>query len=204
MKNIIFYIFLIPGIGLKAQEHYVFSPISSINGLSDNRVRTICQLPDKRMIVITEGLVNIYDGATFRYMHYDEQQAYSLSKYSGFHRAYVDNENHLWLKNQYKLMLFDIQTERFTPNLDSIFLLQGIKKHVVNLFIDTEDNIWYLTENDELFFRNNKNKKTNLFLTDKEKGHRPKNGRCPLRSQILNRIPNLLSAERPKQAKVVF
>src|SRR5512145_1327635 len=73
LKIIILFISLILSTHIQAQEHYVFSSISSINGLSDNRVRTLCQLPDRRMIVVTEGLVNIYDGVAFRYMHYDEQ-----------------------------------------------------------------------------------------------------------------------------------
>lgn len=149
---------------IQAQEHYVFSSISSINGLSDNRVRTLCQLPDRRMIVVTEGMVNIYDGAAFRYMHYDEQRAYSLPKYSGYHRAYVDNENRLWLKNQRKLMLFDIRKELFTPEIDSIFISQGITEPVTNLFADAKNNFWYVTAKDDLYLRNSKDSKANLFL----------------------------------------
>lgn len=166
MKYILLLLFSLHSIRLSAQEHYVFSPISSINGLSDNRVRTICQLPDKRMIIVTEGLVNIYDGASFHYIRYDEQQAYALSEYSGYHRAYVDHENHLWLKNQYKLMLFDMRREMFSPNIDSVFRSQGIKDHVVNLFVDSENNTWYVTESDKLFFRNSRNKKTSIFLSN--------------------------------------
>ncbi|MDP4208213.1 MAG: response regulator [Bacteroidota bacterium] len=166
MKLIFCIIFFLLSLGLTAQEHYVFSPISSTNGLSDNRVRTICQLPDSRMVFVTEGLVNIYDGATFRYMHYNEQQAYPLSCYSGYHHTYVDNENHLWLKNQYKLMLFDLRTELFSPNIDSVFLSQGIKNKVTNLFVDNQGNLWYVTENDKLYFRNGKSKKTSLCLSN--------------------------------------
>ncbi len=149
---------------IQAQEHYAFSSISSINGLSDNRVRTLCQLSDRRMIIVTEGLVNIYDGAAFRYMHYDEQRAYSLPKYSGYHRTYVDNENRLWLKNRFKLMLFDIRKELFNPGIDSVFVSQGIKDPVVNLFADTKNNFWYVTAKDALYFRSSKDKKASLFL----------------------------------------
>jgi signal transduction histidine kinase/DNA-binding response OmpR family regulator len=166
MKNAVFFILLFVSFRLTAQEHYVFSPISSINGPSDDRVRTLCQLPDGRMIIITEGLVNIYDGATFRYMHYNEQQAYPLAKYSGYHRAYVDIENHLWLKNQYKLMLFDIRTESFAPNIDSVFSSQNIRGHVVDLFMDTGHNFWYVTANDELIYRPGKSARAEHFLSN--------------------------------------
>ncbi len=166
MKTAVLFIFLFLFSQLYAQEHFAFSPISSINGLSDNRVRTICQLNDGRMVIVTEGLVNIYDGATFRYMHYNEQKAYPLINYSGGHHAYVDNENHLWVKNQQKLMLFDIQTELFTANIDSVFNSLGVKFRVVDFFIDSEHNHWYLTQNDELIFRDNQENNTRLFLTN--------------------------------------
>lgn len=121
------------------------------------------------MVIVTEGMVNLYDGATFRYMHYNEQKAYPLISYSGWHHAYVDNENHLWLKNQHKLMLFDIRTGLFAANIDSVFSAQGIKGQVVNFFIDSERNLWYVTQNDELIFRDNQGKETSLFLTNVSK-----------------------------------
>ena len=57
-------------------------------------------------------------------------------------------------------MLFDIRTELFVPDIDSVFSSQGIKKHVVDLFVDSRHNLWYVTEKDELFCRDSKNKKT--------------------------------------------
>ena len=169
IKQTVLVIFFLLSSRLYAQEHFVFSPVSSVNGLSDNRVRTICQLTDGRMVIVTEGLVNLYDGATFRYMHYNEQKAYPLLSYSGWHHTYVDNENHLWLKNQHKLLLFDIRKELFTANIDSVFSSQGIKSQIVDFFMDSERNYWYITQNDELLFRDNQGKETSLFLTNVSK-----------------------------------
>ena len=166
MKKVYIFLFII-NFGLtQAQEHFVFSPISSINGLSDNRVRTICQLTDGRMVIVTEGLVNIFDGASFHYMHYDEQKAYPLNDYSGWHHLYVDNENHLWLKNQYKLMLFDIRTEMSISNIDSVFTSLGLNGEIEDFFLDSDRNFWFVTKNDELIFRDSKSKNTKLFLTN--------------------------------------
>jgi len=166
MKHLAFLLFLLIFTRVFAQEHVVFSPINSLNGLSDNRVRTICQLVDGRMVVITEGLVNIYDGANFHAMHYNEQKAYQLERYSGYHRAYVDNENFLWLKNQHNLMLFDVRTQLFIPNIDSVFVAQGVKSHVADLFMDTDFNYWLISEKNELLFRNSQTKNIRIFLTD--------------------------------------
>lgn len=165
MKNTLIIICFFVCLNSVAQEHYVFSPINSFDGLSDNRVRTICQLPDGRMVVITEGLVNIYDGTNFRYIHYDDRKAYCLNDFSAWHRTYLENVKRLWLKVQHKLFLFDISTELFVPNTDSIFKNQGLKSHVKDLFMDTDHGFWYVTENDELVYRQFGDNKTNLFLT---------------------------------------
>jgi signal transduction histidine kinase/DNA-binding response OmpR family regulator/ligand-binding sensor domain-containing protein len=165
MKNALIIICLLISCQLTAQRNFVFSPINSNNGLSDNRVRTINQLFDGRMVIVTEGLVNIYDGVSFRYMHYDERKAYSLTNYSGWHHVYIDKDKRLWLKNQHKLFIFDIRKELFVPNADSVFAAQGVKSHVNDFFMDTEHNFWYVTKNDELIYRHNEHNKTTIFLT---------------------------------------
>ena len=71
----------------------VFSTINANKGLSDNRMLRIGQLNDGRMVFITEGLVNIFNGTDFSYIHFNEREAYELSNYSGFHRVYIDNNN---------------------------------------------------------------------------------------------------------------
>jgi len=164
MKNRLIFICLFVSICAIAQDNYVFSPINSSNGLSDNRVRNISQLPDGRMVIVTEGLVNIYDGANFSYIHYDDRKAYFLNDFSAWHRVYIDNDNRLWLKFQHKLFLFDISKEQFIQNTDSIFKNQGIKNSVKDFFVDTDLSFWYVTGNDELLYRSKKNNKAQLFL----------------------------------------
>lgn len=164
MKHLAFLLFLLIFTRVFAQEHVVFSPISSINGLSDNRVRTICQLADGRMVVITEGLVNIYDGTSFEYMHYNELQSYQLPHYAGYHRAYVDNQNRLWLKNQHKLMLFDIGTEQYVPNVDSVLRSLKIEKPIANFFMDTDFNLWLVGTNNELILHDGQTHETRIFI----------------------------------------
>lgn len=165
MRNIFILLYLMVYAHLIAQENFVFSSINSNNGLSDNRVRSICQLPDGRMIFITPGLVNIYDGSDFQYMHFNDQKSYPLESYSGWHRAYVDNESRLWIKNQYKLMVFDIRDEIFIENADSIFAVQGINETISDFFIDTHHNFWYLTDKHNLYYRESGIPLAKLFLS---------------------------------------
>jgi len=106
---------------LFAQEHIVFSSINANNGLSDNSVRSICQLHDGRMVIVTLGMLNIYDGSSFLHLHYSDEKAYPLSKFYGWHITYIDSKDNIWLKNQYKLYLFDVRKESYVPNIDSIY-----------------------------------------------------------------------------------
>jgi len=165
MKNALLLVLLIASFRLTAQDNYVFSPINSNDGLSDNRVRNISQLPDGRMVIITEGLVNLYDGARFRYIHYDDRKAYRLANYTGWHHTYIDGDKRMWVKNHKKLFIFDLRKELFIPNVDSIFTAEGVNHVVSDLFMDTEQNFWYLTQNDDLYYRKNGTVKTTLFLS---------------------------------------
>lgn len=151
---------------LLAQEHIVFSSINANNGLSDNSVRSICQLHDGRMVIVTLGMVNIYDGSSFLHLHYSDEMAYPLNKFYGWHITYIDSKDNIWFKNQYKLYLFDVRKESYVPNIDSIFFSYGIKDHVTDFIIDSEYNFWFITDKNGLLFRKRYEKRANLFIND--------------------------------------
>ena len=47
---------------------FLFTTINASQGLSDNQIRYILQLPDGRMVFTTSGNVNLYDGVHFSYL----------------------------------------------------------------------------------------------------------------------------------------
>lgn len=139
-------IFLLSISAIRAQsDNFVFSPINVLQGLSDNRVRYILQLPDGRMVFKTSGNINIYDGARFKYIHQTSQDIYPLKAYDGFYRIYQGKEDLLWIKDHYKLMCVDLRSEKYVSNLDSYFKKKGFKKTVEDLFMDSNKNLWFLT-----------------------------------------------------------
>lgn len=117
------------------------------------------------MVFATEGLVNIYDGTEFSYLHADDSKAYHVPNYNGFHRFYIDDENRLWLKNQTKLACFNLLTELFIPNIDSLFQSCGIVNPVIDFYVDSNQNSWYLTNTTDLFFKRKGDKKATVFIT---------------------------------------
>ena len=128
----------------------VFSPIDATRGLSGNQVRNITQLPDGRMLITTAGQFNLYDGTGFTYLHYRPEHICKLSAYEGFHHVYIDNRGYVWMKNRYMLMAVDIVNERMLERPDSLLAQWGVRGGLKDFFMDTEKNLWLVTEADEL------------------------------------------------------
>jgi len=149
-----------------AQEFNAFTPIGSNEGLSDNEVRNITQLGDGRMVIITQGTVNIYNGSTFRYIHLNAQRFYNLPAYAGFHRSYVDGEGRLWIKNVHKLILVDMLKERFEPKADSVLASLGVNEPLADFFMDDTKSFWMVTAKGKLLYRNASTHQTKSFLND--------------------------------------
>lgn len=133
-----------------AEKHCVFTPINGTHGLSGNKVRNITQLPDGRMMITTEGLLNLYDGTNFSYLHYDREAICRLSDYSGFHHEYIDAHGYMWLKNQRQLMVVDIGRECFIERPDSLLALWGIDTPMKDFFMDKTKDLWVITDKDDL------------------------------------------------------
>ena len=116
------------------------------------------------MVFSTEGLINIYDGTEFSYLHADDNKAYDLPNYIGFHSISIDDGNRLWLKNQKKLTCFDLHTEKFIGNIDSLFQRFGVKDKVIDFFVDSYQNSWYLSNSNDLYFRKKGQKQAKVFI----------------------------------------
>ena len=148
---------------IHAQQHLVFTPIDSKNGLSENRIRNIEQLKDGRMVITTEGVTNIYDGTSFKHLHLKEKNICPLTGYRGFHHGYVDKD-YMWMKNGGRLMLIDIQHECFVPTPGNILASMDIREPIADFFMDAGKNYWVLTTSDKLLYHNAQKGKTSVFL----------------------------------------
>ena len=161
--RLLLFIVLLLNSPLHAQDHYAFTPIDCSDGLSGNRVRNIIQLRDGRIAINANEIVSIYDGTSFQYFHYNKSNIIPLNDYVGHHRIYV-NEDYLYIKDWYKLMVININEERFEQHLDSLFKSYGVKGALVNFFVDEAGNYWMLTDDDVLLYRDYASGKTVEFL----------------------------------------
>ena len=90
---------------------FLFTSINTAQGLSDNQIRYILQLPDGRMVFTTNGNVNLYDGVHFSYLHRTAEDISPLKQYEGCYRIYQCGDSLLWIKDYHKLMCIDLHQE---------------------------------------------------------------------------------------------
>lgn len=147
-----------------AQHFDAFTTIESINGLSENSVRSIDQLPDGRMAVLTRGMLNLYNGSSFQYIHLNDENLYQLPGYSGFHHIYIENEGRFWIKKKGQLMLVDMVREQFELQPEKVLTSLGITEPLADFFMDSERDLWLITLSGKLLYRSHKQKRTITFL----------------------------------------
>ena len=134
-----------------AINQYKFRLIDIVDGLSDNQIRELSITPDGRIAVRTAPIMNIYNGTTFEYFHYDKKQKY-VWNYNRPTKEYYDNQGRIWMKELGYLLLLDLNTNKFNYNISEELATLGITKRLKNLFIDDSKNYWFLTEDNTFTF----------------------------------------------------
>ncbi|MCD8237019.1 MAG: helix-turn-helix domain-containing protein [Prevotellaceae bacterium] len=124
---------------------WVFTRKSTAHGLSDNQVQHILQLRDGRMAVTTKGNVNLFDGSSFKYIHYAGNCEYALTDYKGAYHVYEDSCRRLWMKDYGRLRCFDLAHTRYVTNIDSLLRSFRPEGKVTDLFVDSDGGIWLVT-----------------------------------------------------------
>lgn len=126
----------------KAQPH-MFTHMDAFDGLSDNKIQHILQLPDGRMVFTTPLTVNLYDGMRFRYFSAGRMQQTAVPAYTGAYHVYQGEGDLLWIKDYQKLFCFDVRRERFLDRPGRLLQqLNSSRLAVSDIFLDTQKTIW--------------------------------------------------------------
>jgi AraC-like DNA-binding protein len=123
----------------------VFTRLSAADGLNDNQVQQLLQLPDGRMAITTFGNLSFYDGAGFTYIHRQEGMGYPLEKYIGSYDVTADGCGRLWIKDMHRLLCMDLRKQRYVADIQPLFYGMGVRDSAQNVFIDRRKNIYVLT-----------------------------------------------------------
>lgn len=140
------WLFCMPSVAGTVVDDAVFTRISSVDGLSDNHVQHILQLPDGRMAFTTLGNINLYDGWRFRYIHRSDEAVCPLKGYSGAYHVYIDSNDRLWVKKWRHLWCLDLRHEAYVRQPSDIFRQLGLSDEVTDLFVDGQKKLWLVTE----------------------------------------------------------
>lgn len=123
-------------------DEQLFRKIDIQNGLSDNSIQHILQLPDGRIATTTRKCINVYDGSSFRYIYPTQGENRELPDYRGAYHVYVDGSNLLWVKEFQRVRCFDLKYFSYVENIDSIFASLGVEDPVGDLFVDSKHHLW--------------------------------------------------------------
>lgn len=154
-------------------QHLVFSPVEGREQLNEEKIRNIIQLKDGRMAVFTEGMLNLYDGSGFKTIPIDDENTTALKNYTGFHHTYLEN-NRLWFKNLGKLAIVDLEKEHTLINPKSFLQTLGFNHTTLDVYIDSSEDIWVLTDSYQLLHKINHTREIETFLKDVRPKENPK------------------------------
>lgn len=135
---------------LVAQPSDDFSPRytlhSTADGLGDNHVQHVMQLPDGRMAVTTWGGINLYDGSQYVRPLRTEQSVAHIAEHKGSFQVMLDSDERLWVKRWQQLWCYDLRQGRYVEQFDSLFaqLRPSGSGQVRNLFVDSRRHLWLL------------------------------------------------------------
>ncbi|MCQ2096071.1 MAG: helix-turn-helix domain-containing protein [Bacteroidaceae bacterium] len=125
-----------------------YSYFNVTDGLSDNRVTSLMQLPDQRMLITTSSGIDVYDGNRFYSYGVGEIPSTRLEKYTGCYHLYVDNHQRLWIKNWHSVRCIDMVTKRQCSDFAELWKTIGVRDSVEDLFVDSYvRHLWVVSGN---------------------------------------------------------
>lgn len=129
-------IMLLCAITCSAQQ-YVFSPLDTSDGLSDNFVFHVMQLHDGRIVVTTQNSIDLWNGKNFQHIRKDSLSSTPLPGYQGAYHVYADKNNHLWVKDYQRLWCYDAQLKP---------LQDCLPDSADDVFVDDQGEVYFVQQ----------------------------------------------------------
>lgn len=120
------------------------------DGLFNNQVRAMTNMPDGRILVLTEGMFCLYNGHSFENLACDLTRAYPLGMHNNC-RTYDTADGLLWAKDFYRLYLIDTHTCRFHTDIAERLAPSGVTEALNDFIIDGDRQAWLITQSGKLY-----------------------------------------------------
>lgn len=103
------------------------------HGLSESRIRKICQMPDGRIAVATTSTVDVFDGTRFFSFQLDPSCAYPLELYHDKRQLTCDTTGRIWLRNKGQLFVVDARRGELVKDVGNLIKKLGLSdKEIAN------------------------------------------------------------------------
>lgn len=135
----------------------VWHHLDTSEGLFNNQVRFMVNMPDGRILVFTEGMFNLYNGHHFEQLDCDLTKTYPLGWHNNC-RTYDNGDGLLWAKDFYRLYLIDTYTYRFHTDIAERLAPSGVTEELNDFIVDTDGQAWLITQSGKLYRYDWKNK----------------------------------------------
>lgn len=142
------------------ESPYVFRHIDITAGLSDNYVKGVFPLPDGRIGIRSTLLLSLFGGVGYADFPFTFREEYPIAYNHMIPDQYVDSEQRVWMKERGVLRVFDLTTEQYVVDVDSLLLQFGLKEKVKDMFADSEGRCWFLTDESSSTYRYDGKEKT--------------------------------------------
>lgn len=129
----------------KIEKNDYFRVLNQSQGLSDNNILQMMQLPSGKLAVRTQRGINLYDGRHFQFVALPREKAQPLARYDGQTHLYADNKERLWVKDFRQVYCIDLRKRTLLEHpLD--FIATNIKGATVrDLFVDSRGHLWVVS-----------------------------------------------------------
>ena len=136
-----------PSIAQKVGKEDYFYVLDTSQGLSDNCILQMMQLPDNRMAVRTRKGVNLYDGKRFLLVPLSAGYAQKLMGYNGQTHMYADDQDRLWIKDYHSVFCIDLRNNAPLPHPLDFFKRNQANDSINDLFVDSRRDVWVVKGN---------------------------------------------------------
>lgn len=144
-------------------QQFVFSPFERRADLNEDQIRFVSQLPDNRLIILTESSTNLYNVGSVKNIPLDTVNFLPVNDYTNNHFCYVDDQ-WVWIKNQRSLSVINIASEKYENSPGKLLQGLGFSEKPKNIFLDEQKNIWLISVKDDLYCYDRSSKKVSLAL----------------------------------------
>ena len=99
------------------------------HGLSESRIRKICQMPDGRIAIATTSTIDVFDGTRFSSYPLIPSYAYPLECYQGKRQMRCDSGGRIWLRNKGKLFVVDARSGKLVKDVGKLMKELGLQEN---------------------------------------------------------------------------